>query len=81
MLLIRTQKAKESFGDNQFHDILRLFYVFPNFTLTTRETMSDYYLSTWYVRVASRVSERFQTEDLRKLRHLTKVSKVDRMVA
>ena len=29
---------------NQFHNILRLFNVLPNFPLTTRETMSDYYL-------------------------------------
>ena len=29
---------------NQFHNILRLFNVLPNFPLTTSETMSDYYL-------------------------------------
>ena len=29
---------------NQFHNILRLFDVLPNFTFTTSETVSDYYL-------------------------------------
>ena len=45
---------------NQFHDILRLFDVFPNFPFTTSETMRDYHLYTWYVPVA-RVAERLQT--------------------
>ena len=30
--------------DNQFHNILRDFDVLPNFPVTTRETMCDYYL-------------------------------------
>ena len=80
-MLIKTQKAIESFGDNHFNDIFRVFYVFRDFTFTACETMSDYYLQTWYVRVVSRLSERLQNEDLRKLRHITKVSKVDRMIA
>ena len=29
---------------NQFHNILRLFDVSPNFPFTTSETMGDYYL-------------------------------------
>ena len=29
---------------NQFHNILRLFNVLPNFSFTTSETMGDYYL-------------------------------------
>ena len=29
---------------NHFHNILRLFYVLPNFPFTTSETMGDYYL-------------------------------------
>ena len=40
---------------NQFHNILRLFDVLPNFSLTTSETVGDYYLPTWYIPVASRV--------------------------
>ena len=33
------------FGDtSHFHNILRLFYVLPNFPFTTSETMGDYYL-------------------------------------
>ena len=31
-------------GNNHFHNILRLFYVLPNFPFTTNETMHDHYL-------------------------------------
>ena len=41
-LLIKTQKAKENFSDNHFHNILRLYNVLRNFTLTTTEIMRDY---------------------------------------
>ena len=34
---------------------MRLFGVLPSFSFTTSETMRDYYLWTWYIRVASRV--------------------------
>ena len=37
---------------NHFHDILRLFDGLPNFLFTTSETVSDYYLYTWYIRDA-----------------------------
>ena len=43
--------------NNNFHNILRLFDVLPNFPFTTSEAMRDYYLQTWYIRVASRVAE------------------------
>ena len=43
-LLIRTQKAKENFADNHFHNILRLLDVSPNFPFITNETMRNYYL-------------------------------------
>ena len=43
---------------NHFHNILRVFDILPNFPFTTSETMGDYYLSTWYIRVASRAAER-----------------------
>ena len=46
---------------NQFHNIFRLFNVLPNFPFTRNETMSDHYLETWYIRVGSRVAERFNT--------------------
>ena len=48
---------------NQFHNILRLFNVLLNSPFTTSETMGDYYLQTWYIRVASRVAEYFKTFD------------------
>ena len=43
---------------NHFHNILRLFNVLIIFPFTTSETMCDYYLETWYLRVASPVAER-----------------------
>ena len=43
-LLIKTEKAKQNFADNHFHNILRFFDVLPNFPLTTSETMGDYCL-------------------------------------
>ena len=42
---------------NHFHNILRLFDVVPNFPFTTSETKRDYYLQTWYIRVASLVTK------------------------
>ena len=45
---------------NQFH-ILRLFDVLPNFPFSTSETMGDYYLKTWYIRVTSQVAEQLKT--------------------
>ena len=41
--------------------ILRLFNVLTSFPFTTSETMRDYYLYTWYIRVASQVAERLKT--------------------
>ena len=66
---------------HHFYNILRLFDVLINFTFTTSETMRDYYLQTWYIRVASRVVERLMTQDLRKLENIKKVSKPQRMIA
>ena len=48
---------------------------------TTRESMHDYQLQTWYTRAASRVAERLKTQDLRKLRNIKKISKLHRMIA
>ena len=66
---------------NHFHNILRLFDALPNFRFTTSETVDDYYLCTWYIRVASRVAERLKTYDLRKLGNIRKVSKLDIITA
>ena len=46
-------KCKKNFVDNQFHNILRFCDVLPNFLLITSEKTHDYYLQTWYIRVAS----------------------------
>ena len=46
---------------NYFHNIFRLLDVLPNFPFTTSETMGNYYLQTWGIRVVSRVAERLKT--------------------
>ena len=42
---------------NHFHNILRHFDVLTNFPFTTSETMREYFLQTWYIRVALGVAE------------------------
>ena len=49
------------YAHNQFHNILRLFGVLPNFPFITSKTMCDYHLYTWYIRVASQIAERLKT--------------------
>ena len=39
---------------SHFHNTFRFFDVLTNFPFTTSKTMRDYYLKTWYIRVASR---------------------------
>ena len=55
--------------------------VLQNFPFTTSEGMGGYgyYLSTWYTRVASRVTKWLKTEDLSNLGNIRKVSKHQRM--
>ena len=43
-LFIKTQQAKGNLADNDFHNILRLFDILPNFPFTTSQTIRDYYL-------------------------------------
>ena len=38
---------------NLFHNILRLFGVLPNSPFSTSETMGDYYLQIWYLRLTT----------------------------
>ena len=45
---------------NHFHNILRLFDVLPSFSFSKSETMQNYYLLTWYIRVASQVAEQLK---------------------
>ena len=40
----RIERAEAEITLNQFHNILRLSNVFPNFPFTKSETMGDYYL-------------------------------------
>ena len=46
---------------NHFHNILRLFDALQHFPFTASEPIGDYYLSTWYIRVALRAAERLKT--------------------
>ena len=39
------------------------------------------YMSTWYIRVASRVSEPLKTDDLTTLANIMKISKLHRVMA
>ena len=52
--------AVASYVYNHVDNISRFFDVLPNFSFTTSEKMCDYYLQTWYIRVASRVVERLK---------------------
>ena len=60
---------------------MKLFDVLPNFPFTRSETIRNFYLKTWYIRVTSRVAKRLKTYDLRKLGNITKLSKHQRMIA
>ena len=40
---------------------MRLLDVLPHFPFTKSETMSDYSLKTWYMRVSSRVAKLLKT--------------------
>ena len=58
---------KEKVVYNQFHNILTLLDVLTNFSLATSKTMCsyyDYYLKTWYIRVASQVAELLKTHSI-----------------
>ena len=46
---------------NHFHNILRLFDVLPNLPFNAYETMGDYCLKAWYIRVAERFAKRHKT--------------------
>ena len=56
-----TFSAKIRTTSNQFYNILRLFDVSLYLPFIRSETMRDYYLYTWYIRVASRVAKRLKT--------------------
>ena len=72
--------AKESFPEDFLHSFLRLFSLLPIFCFSASERMRDYYLSTWYLRIASRVVKRLKTSDLRKLGNIRKLSKLQLML-
>ena len=54
-------KKRNKRSHNHFHNILRLLDVFTNFLFTTSETMRDYYLETWYIKVASQIAKQLKT--------------------
>ena len=59
-MLIKASKAKENFANNQFHNILRLVDVLPNFLFSTSGMMGEYYSQTWDIRVASRIAKQLK---------------------
>ena len=61
---------------SHFHNILRLPDVSLNFPFTAIETMCDYYIQIWYIRVAEQVKNVQDLKDLRKLGKIRKVSKL-----
>ena len=64
---MKAYKTKINIANNHLRNILRLSYIWPIFHFTTNETMLHYYLSIWYVRVASRVAGRLKISDLSKV--------------
>ena len=80
-LFINPERGNRNSADNHFHNIVKPFNVLPITNFTKSETMSDYYLQTWYIRLASQVAERPKTLVLRKLWNLRKVSKFLQIVA
>ena len=76
LLFLRNFFLKKSpLNLQSLHNILRLFDVSLNFSLTTNETMHDNCLKTLYIRVASQVAKWLKTYDLKKLGYIRKVSK------
>ena len=65
---------------NHFHHILTPFDALANFLSATSETRRNYYLQTWYIRVASRVAVQLKTKDFRKLGKIRELSKPHRMI-
>ena len=59
--ILNSFKPLTIFDCNHFHNILRIFDILPNSPFTGSETMRDYYIWTWYLRVASRLAEQLKT--------------------
>ena len=59
-LIIRTRKKKKIL-EHHFYKILRLFDVLASFLFSKSEARANSYLSTWYIRVASRVFDLLKT--------------------
>ena len=70
---LKKYKLKRKFSDNLGPSICRLFQFLEQFFFTTSETGLDYYHQKVSVRVASRVAERLNTQDLRKLGNFKKI--------
>ena len=67
---------------NQFHNILRLFDVLPNFPFTTSETMAIITYKHGIYRLPLELPNNLRIrKDLRKLGNSRKVSKLHKMIA
>ena len=61
LTILGNKKQKKILAESRFDNILKLCDSLPNFPFTTSETMRDYYLWTWYTRVAPRTAEPLNT--------------------
>ena len=78
LVVNKSIKNKRKFGDNEFDNILRFFYVLPNFPFTTSETMRD---NKHGIHELPHELPNNLSQDLRKLGNIRKVSKLHRMIA
>ena len=61
---LTTRQLFHASTNTNFHNILELFDILPNFPFITSDAMRDYYLQTWSIQVGSRVIERLNTWEM-----------------
>ena len=73
----KSREQKKNFQTTPVHNILELYNIIAKVRFATRKTKFDIFYSKLGIPVVSQVSERLQTEDLRKLGNITKMSNLD----
>ena len=71
---LEVQRAKRKFSDNTGHNILELYNILVQIRFTTSKRKLDIQYRKLGIRVALRVAEWLNTQDLRKLGHVKKIS-------